>query len=196
MQVILLERIGRLGQMGDVVNVKDGYARNFLLPQRKALRATKENMEEFQARRVQLEAHNLELKKEAEAVAAKLEGKHWMFQNSAARLNVIRMCEDCRVVAITEQEFDPYGAPPRPRPRTTEDYLREREEQELFRGASQPGPAAGARHDGVGEQDEPGPRDRRVPRPERLDLGERRHLGADHDREPGECSCAHVILVP
>jgi large subunit ribosomal protein L9 len=78
MQVILLERIGRLGQMGDVVNVKDGYARNFLLPQRKALRATKENMEEFQARRVQLEARNLELKKEAEVVAAKLEGKQFV----------------------------------------------------------------------------------------------------------------------
>jgi ferredoxin len=65
-----------------------------------------------------------------ERVAAKLEGKHWMFQGSAARLDVIRMCEDCRVVAITEQEFDPYGAPARPRPRTTEDYLQEREEQE------------------------------------------------------------------
>src|SRR5690606_20440910 len=66
---------GRLGQMGDVVNVKDGYARNFLLPKGKALRATKENMEEFQKRRVQLEARNLELKKEAEAVAEKLNGK-------------------------------------------------------------------------------------------------------------------------
>jgi len=75
MQVILLERVGRLGQMGDVVNVKDGYARNFLLPKGKALRATKENMEEFQKRRVQLEARNLELKKEAEAVAEKLSGK-------------------------------------------------------------------------------------------------------------------------
>jgi large subunit ribosomal protein L9 len=77
MQIILLERIGRLGQMGDVVNVKDGYARNFLLPQGKALRATKDNMQEFQKRRVQLEARNLELKKEAEAVAAKLEGKRF-----------------------------------------------------------------------------------------------------------------------
>jgi ferredoxin len=65
-----------------------------------------------------------------ERVAAKLEGKHWMFQGSAQRLDVIRMCEDCRVIAITEQEFDPYGAPPRPRARTTDDYLREREEQE------------------------------------------------------------------
>ena len=75
MQVILLERIGRLGQMGDVVKVKDGYARNFLLPQGKALRATKENQAEFDKRRVQLEARNLELKGEAEKVAGTLEGK-------------------------------------------------------------------------------------------------------------------------
>ena len=78
MQVILLERVGRLGQMGDVVNVKDGYARNFLLPKGKALRATKENLEEFQRRRVQLEARNLELRKEAEAVAEKLNGKQFV----------------------------------------------------------------------------------------------------------------------
>jgi ferredoxin len=70
------------------------------------------------------------VKSTIERVAAKLEGKHWMFQNSAQRLDVIKMCEDCRVVAITEQQFDPYGAPPRPNVRTTEDYLREREEQE------------------------------------------------------------------
>ena len=74
MQVILLERIGRLGQMGDVVKVKDGYARNFLLPQGKALRATDENKGRFDKDRAQLEARNLELKKEAEAVAAKLDG--------------------------------------------------------------------------------------------------------------------------
>jgi large subunit ribosomal protein L9 len=74
MQVILLERIGRLGQMGDVVNVKNGYARNFLLPQKKALRATKENLSRFEKERAQLEARDLELKKEAEAVAAKLDG--------------------------------------------------------------------------------------------------------------------------
>ena len=78
MQVILLQRIGRLGQMGDVVNVKDGYARNFLLPQGKALRATKDNMTEFESRRVQLEANNLEQKTEAEAVAAKLNGKQFI----------------------------------------------------------------------------------------------------------------------
>ena len=70
------------------------------------------------------------VKSTIERVAAKLEGKHWMFQNSAQRLDVIKMCEDCRVVAITEQQFDPYGAPPRPKVRTTEDYLREQEERE------------------------------------------------------------------
>ena len=78
MQVILLERIGRLGQMGDVVNVKDGYARNYLLPQKKALRATKENIAKFEENRTQLEARDLELKKEAEAVSAKLDGKSFL----------------------------------------------------------------------------------------------------------------------
>jgi large subunit ribosomal protein L9 len=78
MQVILLERIGRLGQMGDVVTVKDGYARNFLLPQKKALRATEENRKRFESNRAQLEARNLELKKEAEAVAAKLDGQSFI----------------------------------------------------------------------------------------------------------------------
>ena len=78
MQVILLERIGRLGQMGDVVAVKDGFARNFLLPQGKALRATKANRERFEAERAQLEARNLELKSEAQAVATKLEGQSFI----------------------------------------------------------------------------------------------------------------------
>ncbi|TMJ65792.1 MAG: 50S ribosomal protein L9, partial [Alphaproteobacteria bacterium] len=78
MQIILLERIGRLGQMGDVVNVKNGYARNFLLPQKKALRATPENLARFEKDRSQLEARDLELKKEAEAVAAKLTGKTFL----------------------------------------------------------------------------------------------------------------------
>jgi len=75
MEVILLQRIGRLGQMGDVVTVKDGYARNCLLPQKKALRATDENRKRFEAQRAQLEATNLEQKKEAEAVASKLAGQ-------------------------------------------------------------------------------------------------------------------------
>src|SRR3954447_8995638 len=78
MQVILLERIGRLGQMGDVVTVKDGFARNFLLPQGKALRATKANRERFDRDRAQLEARNLELKSEAQAVAEKLEGQRFI----------------------------------------------------------------------------------------------------------------------
>jgi large subunit ribosomal protein L9 len=78
MQVILLERIGRLGQMGDVVTVKDGFARNFLLPQGKALRATKANRERFDRDRAQLEARNLELKSEAQAVAKKLEGQRFI----------------------------------------------------------------------------------------------------------------------
>ncbi|MEG6509710.1 50S ribosomal protein L9 [Methyloligella sp. 2.7D] len=75
MEVILLERIGRLGQMGDLVNVKDGFARNYLLPQGKALRANKANRERFERERAQLEARNLELKSEAERVAKDLEGK-------------------------------------------------------------------------------------------------------------------------
>jgi large subunit ribosomal protein L9 len=75
MQVILLERVEKLGQMGDVVKVKNGFARNYLLPKKKALRATAQNRSYFDTQRVQLEAHNLERKTEAQAVAAKLEGK-------------------------------------------------------------------------------------------------------------------------
>lgn len=74
MDVILLERIERLGQMGDVVKVKPGYARNYLLPQNKALRATKPNMERFESERSHLEAQNLEQRSEAEAVSGKIEG--------------------------------------------------------------------------------------------------------------------------
>jgi len=78
MQVILLERIGRLGQMGDVVTVKDGYARNFLLPQGKALRATEANRKQFESQRSQLEARDLERKSEAEGVSGKLNGKSFI----------------------------------------------------------------------------------------------------------------------
>lgn len=74
MDVILLERIENLGQMGDVVNVRPGYARNFLLPQKKALRASKSNMEVFENQRAQLEALNLKRRDEAQAVAGKMEG--------------------------------------------------------------------------------------------------------------------------
>lgn len=74
MEVILLERVEKLGQMGEVVKVKPGYARNFLLPQRKALRATKQNIDRFEGQRVQLEAANLDQRKDAEAAATKIEG--------------------------------------------------------------------------------------------------------------------------
>jgi large subunit ribosomal protein L9 len=75
MEVILLERVGRLGQMGDTVRVKDGYARNFLLPNGKALRATKDNKERFDAMRAELETKNLAAKGVAGKAASKLDGK-------------------------------------------------------------------------------------------------------------------------
>lgn len=74
MQVILLERVEKLGQMGQVVSVKPGYARNFLLPKKKALRATKQNLGFFENKRVELEANNLKRKTEAESVAQKMNG--------------------------------------------------------------------------------------------------------------------------
>ena len=74
MQIILLERIEKLGQMGDLVNVKPGYARNYLLPQGKALRANKSNIERFESERAQREADNLTKRSEAETVAKKMEG--------------------------------------------------------------------------------------------------------------------------
>lgn len=74
MEVILLERVEKLGQMGDVVNVKPGFARNFLLPRSKALRATPENVKVFEGQKAQLEADNLKAKSEAEAVGAKMDG--------------------------------------------------------------------------------------------------------------------------
>jgi len=68
-----------------------------------------------------------------ERIAAKLEGKHWMFKGQPQRLDVLKMCEDCRAIAATRDSIDPYGAPERPKVRTTEDYLREREERERQR---------------------------------------------------------------
>jgi ferredoxin len=69
------------------------------------------------------------VKSTIERVTAKLEGRHWMFQNSAKRLDLLKKCDNCRVVAVSEEDFDPYGTPPRPKVRTSEDYLREREEK-------------------------------------------------------------------
>lgn len=84
MQVILLERVAKLGQMGDVVDVKAGYARNFLLPQGKALTASENNIASFEARKAQLEANNLETKKEAEDMAGRLGGQQFVVIRSAS----------------------------------------------------------------------------------------------------------------
>jgi len=84
MQVILLERVAKLGQMGDVVDVKNGYARNYLLPQGKALSASKANIETFENQKAQLEARNLESKKEAEDLAARLNGQQFVVIRSAS----------------------------------------------------------------------------------------------------------------
>jgi large subunit ribosomal protein L9 len=84
MQVILLERVAKLGQMGDVVDVKPGYARNFLLPQGKALNATEANIKGFEAQKAQLEARNLETRKEAEAMGARLDGQQFIVIRSAS----------------------------------------------------------------------------------------------------------------
>src|ERR1700731_5076975 len=84
MEVILLERVPRLGQMGEVVRVKDGFARNFLLPRGKALRATEENRTRFESMKVELEARNLEQKGEAEKIARKLDGQSFTVLRQAA----------------------------------------------------------------------------------------------------------------
>ena len=83
MQVILLERVEKLGQMGDEVRVKDGFARNFLLPKKKALRATKANRDFFQTQKAHLEANNLKLKGEAEKVGQKLDGQKFVLIRQA-----------------------------------------------------------------------------------------------------------------
>lgn len=84
MEVILLERIEKLGQMGDIVRVKPGFARNYLLPQAKALRSNKENLALFESRKAQLEAANLKRREEAEQVSAKMEGLNLVIVRQAA----------------------------------------------------------------------------------------------------------------
>ena len=84
MDVILLERVAKLGQMGEVVSVKEGYARNFLLPQKKALRVNEANMKTFEIQKAQLEAHNLETKSEAEKMGEKLAGQQFVVIRSAS----------------------------------------------------------------------------------------------------------------
>lgn len=104
MQVILLERIGRLGQMGDVVTVKDGFARNYLLPQGKALRATEANRKRFERERAQLEARDLELKSEAQAVAAKLDGQSFIVIRQAGESGQLYGSVSTRDIATAVSE--------------------------------------------------------------------------------------------
>ena len=99
MQVILLERIPRLGQMGDVVRVRDGFARNFLLPQGKALRANKENARRFEEERAQLEARNLDRKNEASAVSEKLDGQSFIVVRQAGETGQLYGSVNARDVA-------------------------------------------------------------------------------------------------
>jgi len=101
MEVILLERIARLGQMGDVVRVKNGYARNYLLPQGKALRANAESRQRFEREKAQLEAHNLEARKEAEAVAEKLTGQSFVVIRQAGETGQLYGSVSTRDIADT-----------------------------------------------------------------------------------------------
>ncbi|MGE5147145.1 MAG: 50S ribosomal protein L9, partial [Candidatus Eiseniibacteriota bacterium] len=84
MEVILLERVGKLGQMGETVRVKDGFARNFLLPRGKALRATADNKKKFEGMRAELETRNLESKGEAGKLASKIDGKNFVVLRQAS----------------------------------------------------------------------------------------------------------------
>lgn len=107
MEVILLERISRLGQMGDTVKVKDGFARNFLLPQGKALRANEANKKKFESQRADLEARNLERKTEAQAVAEKLDGMSFIAVRSAAETGQLYGSVSTRDIAelLAEEGF-------------------------------------------------------------------------------------------
>ena len=107
MEVILLERISRLGQMGETVKVKDGFARNFLLPQGKALRANEANKQKFEGQRAQLEARNLERKAEASKVAETLDGKSFVAVRSAGETGQLYGSVSTRDIAelITAEGF-------------------------------------------------------------------------------------------
>lgn len=99
MQVILLERVENLGQMGDVVRVRAGYARNFLLPHKKALRANDDNRQLFEQQRAQLEARNLERRSEAEQLAAKLDGRSFVVIRQASELGLLYGSVSARDIA-------------------------------------------------------------------------------------------------
>jgi large subunit ribosomal protein L9 len=107
MEIILLERIEKLGQMGDVVSVKAGFARNFLLPQKKALRATKENIAFFETQRQHLEAENLKHRDEAQSVADRLDGTKVVVIRSAGDAGQLYGSVNARDIAnaVTEAGF-------------------------------------------------------------------------------------------
>ena len=104
MEVILLERVEKLGQMGDVVRVKDGFGRNYLIPQGKAMRATKANLAEFQNRRVELEAANLRRRQDAEALAGKVDGRSVVILRQAGESGQLYGSVSARDVAIAFAE--------------------------------------------------------------------------------------------
>ena len=114
MEVILLERIENLGQMGDVVRVRPGFARNYLLPKRKALRATKDNMARFESQRAQLEAQNLKRRQEAEAVGSKLDGLKVVLlrQASEAGANPHHIAHLSQILDPLEQNHFHHVTPP------------------------------------------------------------------------------------
>ena len=104
MQVILLERIAKLGQMGDIVTVKAGYARNFLLPMGKALRANEENKKYFDSQKAELEARNLERKQEAEKIKEKLDGQSYVLIRSAGQTGQLYGSVSSRDITATLDE--------------------------------------------------------------------------------------------
>lgn len=107
MEIILLQRIARVGQMGDIVRVRDGYARNFLLPTGRALRATAENKKRFENERTQLEARNLERRQDAERVAEKLDGQTFLMIRPAGETGQLYGSVSTRDIAaaVTEAGF-------------------------------------------------------------------------------------------
>lgn len=104
MEVILLERVENLGQMGDVVKVKSGYARNYLLPRHKALRANEDNKKVFEAQRAELEARNLERKKEAEEAAKKINGASFVLIRQSSEMGVLYGSVSTRDIAEAASE--------------------------------------------------------------------------------------------
>jgi large subunit ribosomal protein L9 len=107
MEIVLLERVEKLGQMGQVVNVRPGYARNYLLPQKKALRATKANLAFFETQKAELQARNLERRKEAEEVSAKMKGLVVIITRQAAESGMLYGSVNGRDIsdAVTAEGF-------------------------------------------------------------------------------------------